>query len=189
MLTTVPPSIIAISLITRGLQPAIQAYRRELSKASRHAATSITAIELVKVYNGVDNEVWQYIEAVRKASRFALRQAMRNSLQIGYVKAWLISLFVVGFWFAIYLVNRGEIAPGQALTAFYAVLIAFQALENLGPQFSTVVKGVGAGRALAILVGDSSTRHGRGQQKGHRLADPPASVILHEVRSLCSRHG
>ncbi|KAK4064501.1 hypothetical protein Trihar35433_8018 [Trichoderma harzianum] len=67
LLATLPISIIALSLATRRLDPAIQAQKRDLETASKFATSSIKAIGIVKVFNGYDHELWQYYEAVKSA--------------------------------------------------------------------------------------------------------------------------
>ena len=102
-----PISIVLIALITRGLEPAIQAQKRDLAKASKHASASIAAIDVVKVFNGYDHEVWQFLQAVRSSMRNYLKQARRQSMQIGTVIFWVIMLFVVGFWYGVALIDQG----------------------------------------------------------------------------------
>ena len=154
MLATAIPSAIVLWFINRFLDPAIERQKRELSTASQHATAATTAIDLVKVYNGQDHEAFRFTSAVQRAGRFYARQVLCNCAQMGYIKFWMIVLFVIGFYFAVVLASRGEITPGNALTTFYAVLIAFQSLEALGPQWLTVVKGMTAGQLLKGLAAE-----------------------------------
>jgi ATP-binding cassette, subfamily B (MDR/TAP), member 1 len=134
----------------RRLQPAIEAQKGELAKAAKHANAAITAIDLVKVFNGFDHEVWQYCSIIKNSMRFYLIQAHCNAVQLGYVNLWIVSLFVVGFWYGIVLVNDG-LSPGGVLTTFYATLTVFQAVEALMPQWLVLSKGMAAGHALDNL--------------------------------------
>jgi ATP-binding cassette subfamily B (MDR/TAP) protein 1 len=109
---------------------------------------------LVKVYNAADHEAFQFTSAIRRSAKYYSRQMLCNCAQMGYVKLWMIMLFVLGFWFAVVLVDRGDLTAGNALTTFYAVLIAFQAIKSLGPQWLVLVKGMAAGQELQELVKD-----------------------------------
>ncbi|KXX74620.1 Alpha-factor-transporting ATPase [Madurella mycetomatis] len=152
MLATGVPSAVIFWGIGRFVDPAIAAQRRELAQAAKCVAAATTAIDIVKVYNAEDHEAFQFIAAIRRAAKFYFRQVLCNCAQMSYVKLWMIMLFVLGFYFAIILVNRGELTPGTALTTFYAALVAFQALEALGPMWLVLVKGMAAGRSLRGLV-------------------------------------
>jgi len=177
LLATLPVSVLVVSLITRGLEPAIKAQKRDLARASKQATSSFSAIDIVKVFNGYDSEVWQYYQAIRSSMRNYLRQARRESMQIGYVIFWVILLFVVGFWYGIVLVQQG-LQPGAVLTTFYATLAAFQGIEALMPQWLVLIKGISAGHELRELV------DGHGTKSFERVFRPDNCVGEVEVRDV-----
>jgi ATP-binding cassette subfamily B (MDR/TAP) protein 1 len=152
MLATGVPSALILWGISRFLDPAIEGQKRELAQAAKHVTAATTAIDLVKVYNGADHEAFQFVSAIRRSAKFYSRQVLCNCGQMSYVKLWMIMLFVLGFYFAIMMVGRGELTPGDALTTFYAALIAFQSIETLGPQWLVVAKGMAAGQFLQELI-------------------------------------
>ncbi|KAM0643175.1 hypothetical protein ACHAQF_002834 [Verticillium nonalfalfae] len=147
LLATVPISIVALTLATRRLQPAIQLQKAHLSQATKYANSSITGIDLVKIYNGFDTEVWHYLNSINASMKQYLVQAHCNAVQMGYAKFWVVSLFAVGFWYGIVLVQEGA-SPAQILTTFYATLTALQGIENLMPQWLVLAKGMAAGQSL-----------------------------------------
>ncbi|KAL7939240.1 P-loop containing nucleoside triphosphate hydrolase protein [Trichoderma chlorosporum] len=150
LLGTLPVSVVVMSLATRRLDPAIQAQKRELETASKFATSSIKAIEIVKVFNGFDRELWQYYEAVKSAGKQYLIQAQCNCIQMGYVAFWVVGMFVAGFWYGTVLVDGG-LTPGQVMTTFFAVLSAFQAIESLLPHWLVLSKGMSAGAFLSSM--------------------------------------
>ncbi|KAK3376904.1 P-loop containing nucleoside triphosphate hydrolase protein [Lasiosphaeria ovina] len=154
MLATGVPSALILWLVSRFLDPAIEAQKRELAQATKHAAAATTAIDLVKVYNGADHEAFRFMAAIRRSARYYARQVLCNCAQMAYIKLWMIMLFVVGFYFAVVLVSWHQITPGDALTTFYAALIAFQSIEALGPQWLVLAKGMAAGMLLETLVSE-----------------------------------
>ncbi|KAK5635609.1 hypothetical protein RRF57_011323 [Xylaria bambusicola] len=147
LLASIPVSVVILHLLTRPIQPAIQAQKQELSRASKYAFSAISAIDLIKVFNGVDHETWQYMAAIRLSMQRYLIQARANAYQIGYVKFWLESLFVVGFYYGAVLVDQG-LSPGSVLTTFYAALAALQAIEAFVPTYLVLAKGISAAQAL-----------------------------------------
>lgn len=151
LLATLPASIIALSLATRKLEPALEAQKQSLAMASKLASASMTAIDLVKVFNGFDRETRQYQLTTREAARHYLTQAMCNSLQMGIIAFWVVGMFVVGFWYGVVLVNDG-LPPGHVLTTFYATLAAFQGIEALVPHWLVFSKGMSAGAFLSPLA-------------------------------------
>ncbi|KAL2024917.1 hypothetical protein VTK56DRAFT_3616 [Thermocarpiscus australiensis] len=150
MMATGVPSVAILWGISRFLGPAIEAQKRELAQAAKHATASTTAIDLVKVYNGEDHEAFQFISAIRRSAKHYSRQALCNCGQMSYIKLWMIMLFVIGFYFAVVLVSRAELTPGDALTTFYAALIAFTSLKLLGRSGLSWQRALWLGRCLGI---------------------------------------
>ncbi len=135
------------------MQPSIEAQAEELTRASKLANNSISAIDTVKCFNGQDFQVWQYAQAIHEAARYYLIQARQNALQIGLIRLVTLGMFVQGFWYGSHLVNEGKKNPGQILTAFWACLMAAQAIEQILPQMIVLEKGRAAGAVLkAALV-------------------------------------
>ena len=148
LLATLPVSIIALALTTQRLDPAVQMQKTYLESASKLTTASITAIDLVKVFNGLDTELQRYSHATKLAAKHYLIQAQCNSIQTGYMAFYVIFMFVVGFWYGLVLVKNG-LSPGHVLTTFYATLAAFQSIAALMPHWLVFSKGMFAGNFLS----------------------------------------
>ncbi|KAK4071609.1 uncharacterized protein Triagg1_5847 [Trichoderma aggressivum f. europaeum] len=172
LFATLPVSIMALSLATRRLDPAIQAQKRDLETASKFATSSIKAIAIVKVFNGYDRELWQYHEAVKSAGRRYLIQAQCNCLQMSYVAFWIVSMFIAGFWYGTVLVDGG-LTPGQVMTTFFSVLAAFQGIEALLPHWLVLSKGMSAGSFLLSMLNKNDETN---IDKGDNRTQPSACV-------------
>lgn len=182
LMATIPVSVFALHFISRGLEVAIVSQKRELAQASKIVIAAVTAIDLVKVYDAMDNEVWQYLQAANGSMKYYIRQALRNSMQMGFLKLWVINLFVVGFWFAGYLVSKDIATPGTALTTFYSILTAFQAIEGVGPQWLVLAKGMSAGHHLQKIVLAKAKARNRPQLGiSHRPQSCAREIELHDV--------
>lgn len=153
LLASVPISAVVLALLSNPIKPAIQAQKQELSRASKYAFSAISAIDLVKVFNGIDHETWQYVAAIRRSMENYLIQARANAYQLGYVKFWIDSLFVVGFYYGAVLVGQG-LSPGDVLTTFYAALTAIQAVDAFVPVYLVLVKGMSAAQDLRSVSYD-----------------------------------
>ncbi|PNY25196.1 Alpha-factor-transporting ATPase [Tolypocladium capitatum] len=176
LLATLPVSMIILSLATRRLEPAIQMQKAYLETTSKLTNASITAIDLVKVFNGLGNELQQYCQAVKLASMHYLVQAQCSSIQMGYIAFWVISMFVVGFWYGLVLVRDG-LPPGHVLTTFFATLAAFQGIEALAPHWLVFSKGMFAGSFLSGIAWSEPP----GAHSSHRLEHCVGDVQLTNV--------
>lgn len=174
LIATLPLSAVILSIGTRKLQPAIQAQRASLATASQLATASITAIDIVKVFGGNGQELWQYYKAISQAAKHYLLQAASNSFQLGYVSFWVVAMFVVGFIYGVALVNQGGISPGSIVTTFYATLASIQGVEAVMPHWLVLAKGMSAGAFLSTLTaqlrGESQVRSPSGSIKPEHCA-------------------
>lgn len=161
LISTGVPSALILWGISRFLDPSIEGQKRELAEAAKHATAATTAIDLVKVYNSADHEAFEFISAIRRSAKYYSRQVLCNVGQMSYIKMWMIMLFVVGFYFAVVLVDKGDLTPGNALTTFYAALSAFKSIETLGPEWLVLAKGMTAAQMLKNVAEDR-----RGEQEG-----------------------
>lgn len=152
LLATLPLSALILSVATKRLQPSIMAQRKNLAMASQHATASITAIDLVKVFGGYDQELWQYYQAISQSAKSYITQTACNSFQIGYVSFWVVAMFVVGFAYGVILVDKDGLSPGAVVTTFYSTLSSIQGVEALMPHWLVMSKGMAAGGFLSTMT-------------------------------------
>ncbi|KAI1393072.1 P-loop containing nucleoside triphosphate hydrolase protein [Hypoxylon trugodes] len=153
LLATVPISVIILAMLSRTLKQAIQAQKLELGRASKFVISAVTAIDLVKAFNGTDHETWQYLQAIRRSMDKYLIQARASAGQFCYVRLWIDGMFVLGFYYGVVLVNEG-LSPGNVMTTFYAALAALQAIEAFIPMYMVLARGMSAGQALYFIANE-----------------------------------
>ncbi|KAI0106799.1 P-loop containing nucleoside triphosphate hydrolase protein [Daldinia grandis] len=151
LLATIPAIVIIPSLLSGKIKLAIQVQKQELGRASKHAISALTAIDLVKAFNAVDHEVWQYLQVIQRSMNTYLTLARTSAWQVGYIRLWLDGIFVLGFYYGAVLVNQG-LNPGSIVTTFYAALGALQAIYTIAPTYVSLARGMAAGQALYSIV-------------------------------------
>lgn len=156
-LATLPFSAVILAWISARMQPCIETQGESLNQASKLADNALSAIDTVKCFNGQDYEVWQYSRSIKTAAQSYLKQARANALQIGFVRLVTLGMFVQGFWYGSHLVANGNKTPGQILTAFWACLMATQAIEQILPQMIVLEKGRAAGATLEAILAQMQT--------------------------------
>ena len=151
IISALPIAIIVLYLISVPIAPAVEAEKLGLSQASKYANAAIEAVDTVKVFNGEEQEVWQYFSTIKQVASNYLIQARCSALQFGITKFMMVGIFVQGFWFGLSLVDRG-MDPGHVLTTFYACLSAMQSVETILPQWLVLTKGISAGATLKSIM-------------------------------------
>jgi ATP-binding cassette subfamily B (MDR/TAP) protein 1 len=147
-----PVVAVLLAVLSSKTQSAIDGQVKVLADASKLAASAISSIETVKLFNGQSYEVWQYSQSIRKAALRYFKVARSNALQIGVLRLVMRSMFVQGFWYGSTLVGPGGKSAGQVLTTFWACLMATEAIQNIFPQMIVLEKGRLAGKTLRLVV-------------------------------------
>lgn len=178
IMASIPLAALPTFFLGRLLEKEVLAQKAEQVGANRIAAASLTGIDLVKVYNTKEHELYSYKQSVRAAGTHARSQTRWNALQTAFLKLYMITMFVVGFFFGVFQVNRGAMRVGDVLVTFYAALTAFQGIEGLGPHILTLIKGKAAGKALTD----------KGSRREHRMDGdqrPEEVVGKFEFKNVC----
>lgn len=152
ILAALPVSAVIMSFINSMMQPSIIAQEVELSLASKFANSALSAIDTVKCFNGQAQELEQYRPAIMEAAKYYMKQALSNSLQIGFVRFVTTAMFVQGFWYGGHLVTTGKASAGDVLTTFWACLMATKAIEDILPHMIVLEKGRAAGAAMKFIL-------------------------------------
>ncbi|KAI1474182.1 P-loop containing nucleoside triphosphate hydrolase protein [Daldinia eschscholtzii] len=151
LLATVPAIVLIPAWLSSKMKLAIQAQKQDLGRAAKHAISALTAVDIVKTFNAVDHEVWQYLQAIRRSMDTYLILARTSAWQISYIRLWLDGIFVLGFYYGAVLVNQGS-NPGSVVTTFYAALGALQAIYTIAPMYVSLARGMAAGQELHSIT-------------------------------------
>jgi ATP-binding cassette subfamily B (MDR/TAP) protein 1 len=151
----IPVIVVLMPAISARMQPHMRAEAAHLSEATQHVSGSLGAIDTVKCCGGEPFELGRYAGAVRRARGAFHAQVAWNALQAGALRLAMLAMFAQGFWFGSVLLRRGEITIAQILSAFWASVLAVQALMQILPFMMMLEKGRAAGqklRAAAVQI-------------------------------------
>lgn len=151
-LATMPAAAFILARISAQIILSVEAQRQELTNSSNIATMAISAIDTVKSFNGQDFELWQYALAIRKVASHYFGQARVQALQNGFLRFFILSIFVQGFWYGSHLVDTGQRTPGDILTCFWACLMAVQTAEAISTEYPYLLKGKAAGATIKASI-------------------------------------
>ncbi|KAH8669513.1 P-loop containing nucleoside triphosphate hydrolase protein [Tricladium varicosporioides] len=158
LFTTIPVTAVLIIWISSKIGPAIDRQKIGLTRALKVANTSFSAIYIVKAFNGQEQEVWKYNTIIKRVAREYLIQARANAFQVGITRFMMIGIFVQGFWYGLYLAQRG-LDSGRIVTTFYACLFAIQGVVILLPHWMVIKKGMFAGETIRKIIIQMQNQH------------------------------
>lgn len=168
---SVPTASLVLWLVSRRLQPAIEAQRRELNIASKYTNTAFRAIDTVKLFNGQNHEIRQYASAINAAGLSYLIQGQVRASQMGSTRFLVVVMFMAGFWYGLTLYKKGGLTPGDVITTFYSFLMGNQAVSSLLAQYVILCKGKSAGATLERIVGELDNNHQLSKIAGTRTLE------------------
>ncbi|KAH9430294.1 hypothetical protein MCOR02_010009 [Pyricularia oryzae] len=161
---TVPIAMFIMRALSQLLEKAVRTQKEKQAVATKLSAAAITGIDLVKVYNSHEHELHNFRLAAREAGKHARVQTMWNALQAAFIKIYMAVVFLSGFFFGIYQVDRGNMSAGDVITTFYAALSTFEGVQGLGPHILSLVRGMQASKALKLVVSDRVVEMGGGRK-------------------------
>lgn len=85
-----------------------------------------------------------------------MKQALSNSIQIGFVRFVTTAMFVQGFWYGGHLVTTGRTSACDVLTTFWACLMATKPIEDILPHMLVLEKGRAAGAGTKATLDQMS---------------------------------
>ena len=151
-LATMPISALVLARISARITSNVEAQGQELTNASKMTSTAISAIDTVKSFNGQEFELWQYAQGIKRVALYYLKQAQVQALQIGFLRFFIQSIFVQGFWYGSHLVDIGNRSPGNILTCFWACLMAVQTAEAISTEYPYLLKGKAASATIRATI-------------------------------------
>ncbi|KAK7987058.1 hypothetical protein PG988_002046 [Apiospora saccharicola] len=157
LFSTIPIAVLVLGLLSRQIEPAIRAHHSTLTAASSYVSSTLSSIDVVKVFNGLNHEVWHYSAVINRSKDMYLRQSRASTCQMGFVKCWLELLFVLGLFYGTVLVHGGAASVSNVVASFYATLGALQAIESCIPMYLVLVKGMLAGDSLHSFPGEGGS--------------------------------
>jgi len=161
--------------------PPIALQHIETSKASKYVSNALSSIETVKCFDGQEIEHERYLSTLHRAAAFYSRQVFWFAVQYGVTRVATIAIFVQGFWFGSYLLDKGEITTENILIAFLAAIMATASLMQVQPQLVVLTMGRIAAtklRAVQIHNGSPETQY-QVQVRPHFVGD----IWFHGVSS------
>lgn len=181
---TGPITFVITVLIRRKAVVATRMQDRERSRASKYAIASVTSIDLVKAFNAVDHETWQYTTAIRRAGHQYLVQARMYALLQSYLKFWTDGMFVLGFYFAAILV-RGGMSAESVVRTFYAALAAIGVAGHIAQRWAGLERGISASKELSLITREmEGGREVNRMVGGHRPTECLGEIQINQVSLL-----
>jgi len=161
VMASAPLTAVILAFISARMQPYILGQVKAMEEASKTAIGAFAAIETVKLFNGQEVEIARYMEPLRSAYEFYMKQVRTNTFQNGFATFMTYTVFVQGFWYGSHLVSTGKESAGTIVTTFFSALTAAQAIQAVLPQFQVMEKGRAAGTALRLLAEDFKQNENR----------------------------
>jgi ATP-binding cassette subfamily B (MDR/TAP) protein 1 len=182
ILAAFPLAALALWVVSQGLAAAIETQKRDLTRATKYLNSAFSAIATIKLCNGQDHEIWQYFNVLKDITKAYLKQAWINALQFGVLKFFSVAIFVHGFWFGLFLTQKG-LDAGNVVTTFYACLTAVQSVEVILPQWLVLAKGMSAGATLKAIWRELHTeQQARCTRPGFKPTSCSGDI---EVKNVC----
>lgn len=131
--------------------------RRAFAEASTNVERATSAIATVKVHNAQKSESERFERLVDRGVSNLVKQAYVWATSTSLTDFFLLSTFVVGFWYGAKVVRDGKATPGTVMTVFWACLLGATYLQMVVPQLMTITKAKNSMASLRTIIKDDPT--------------------------------
>jgi ATP-binding cassette, subfamily B (MDR/TAP), member 1 len=155
------PLIMIVTIITERFASSLFRKERDYTAlCTTKVERTITNITTVKAFNAQRIEADSITTCFSQAERAYSKLVFCWGVRLSFVQFILLSMFVQGFWFGSYLVQKGTLSTGGVMQVFWACLLASSHLQMCNPLFNILHKGKAA---IANLMDLSKPTKGDGQ--------------------------
>ncbi|XP_046862109.1 ATP-dependent translocase ABCB1-like isoform X2 [Xenia sp. Carnegie-2017] len=126
------------------------------SKAGHIAEQSISSIKTVSAFGAEKKQGELYEENLATASKFGEKKGIGLGIGMGLFQLVLYSNIALSLWYLIKLVRDKDADPGDAITAFFAVITGSVTSGQSAPSFEALAAARGSGYAIFELIDRTS---------------------------------
>lgn len=127
---------------------AMQIENSHSAQGSKVLDWAFNAAEIVRVFNGQFVEMAKFKKSVDLSTKSFVKHANFNSINVGVIKCLVLMMFVQGFWWGNYQIEKKRISISELFTTFTSCLL----LGGNIAQLSTLLQKINQAKAGAAEI-------------------------------------
>ncbi|ODV94112.1 hypothetical protein PACTADRAFT_86333 [Pachysolen tannophilus NRRL Y-2460] len=123
----------------------------------------LTSPKIIKIFGTESKELQKFIISNGNSKKEFEKLCLYSSLNLGILRALLLTMFVQGFWYGSYLVNNKKLSSGTVLTCFTCCLMIAETFNGITEQLLIFQKANIALKKIVKFIGIenlNSSQHG-----------------------------
>eukprot|EP01135_Chromosphaera_perkinsii_P011481 Nk52_evm6s2415 gene=Nk52_evmTU6s2415 len=150
------------------------------AKAGGVAQEALGNIRTVAAFGGQGKEMQRYRGFLGEALRMNIKKGVALGANFGSLYFIMFATYALGFWFGSNRVAAGVMSSGDVVTAFFAIIIASEAIGQAMPFMQTAGKGRSAAAKIFSIV-DLKSSIDPFSEEGVRLESLLGDIEFKEV--------
>ena len=147
-MVSMPFIVVVLFVLQRGMNLWLANEKTELASASSVLSDAVSLIREVKLAQAEVQESQKFGDACQRAGKSYKSYVKRLALQLGLVRFIVLVMFVQGFWFGSFLVQKNITSAGNVILVFWSCLMAASSFQGMAPFIAAINR---ASQALALL--------------------------------------
>ncbi|KDN47157.1 P-loop containing nucleoside triphosphate hydrolase protein [Tilletiaria anomala UBC 951] len=169
ILASIPLTLILTAVTMRIGRPLILAEYAAVERASDQVERTVKAIATVKAFNAQQEEHDRFRRMMATSGNVYMRSCACWATRLGLTSTVSLSMFVQGFWYGSYLVQKGTMTAGGVMTVFWVALVASTNMQTIMQSWTVLDKGMIAYSSIQNLLDDSNC---------HSASSPTAPFVI-----------
>lgn len=154
ILASIPIAAVLTTLVEIRTGPQLTAERAITAKASGIVERTISAITTVKAFNTQQRQSAQFQQLLDAGTKVYNKTSVWWGLRLGVSTTVMFCMFVQGFWYGSYLVQKSKASPGDVMTVFWSSILVSGHIQQIIEALNVFEKGKISALGLDRLIHD-----------------------------------
>ena len=148
IMVSMPFIVLVLFFLQGGMNARLKDEKAHLATGSSILSDAVSLIHEVKIAQAEEQECEKFSRAAQRAGSSYAAYVIKLALQLGLVRFIVLVMFVQGFWFGCFLVQRDITSAGNVILVFWSCLMAASSFQSMAPFIASIILG---SRALVQL--------------------------------------
>ncbi|KAJ3169077.1 Multidrug resistance protein 1 [Geranomyces variabilis] len=122
------------------------------AEANSVVEEALSAIRTLMSLNGQKRSSREFANRLKPAEELGVAKAKAQGLGLAGVQAFMYFAYSIAFFFGAYLIQQGELTPGQLVAVYFALMIGTMRMSSVAPELAAFGNACAAAYAIFSLI-------------------------------------
>lgn len=122
------------------------------AEANSVVEEALSSVRTLMSLNGQTRASREFINRLEPAERLGVQKAKMQGLGLAGVQAFMYLAYAIAFFFGAFLIQQGQLTPGQLVAVYFALMIGTLRMSSVAPELAAFSNACAAAGAVFGLI-------------------------------------